>query len=196
MARQKKSSGSDRRPAYESNLSRRGGVREPRVRLLVVCGAAVTEPAYLKGLRDHLSNPAVTVKVAVKAAAPNQVVQYAVQLRDQDRDAFDEVWCVLDVDQFPDLPVARANAEKACIELAISNPCFELWLLLHKADHEVHCGSYSELERYLKRHIPHYDKVRIRFADYAAGLAEARDRAQRLDPSGLEYPKNPATNVW
>ncbi|MGW0661415.1 RloB family protein [Streptodolium elevatio] len=95
-----------------------------------------------------------------------------------------------------DLQVARTSAKDAGIRLAISNPCFEVWLLLHVADHKAHCGSYGELEPYLKRHIPHYDKTRIRFADYAAGLADARIRAHRLDPSGLEYTKNPTTNVW
>ena len=45
--------------------------------------------------------------------------------------AFDEVWCVHDVDDHPRLDEARIMARDNDISLAVSNPCFELWLLLH-----------------------------------------------------------------
>ena len=45
----------------ESRLTRRAPRRNPRPRLLVVCGSECTEPQYLTGLRDSLDNRAVEV---------------------------------------------------------------------------------------------------------------------------------------
>jgi len=47
---------------------------------------------------------------------------------------YNSVWCVFDVDDHPRVADARQMAADNGIELAISNPCFELWLLLHFRD--------------------------------------------------------------
>jgi hypothetical protein len=47
---------------------------------------------------------------------------------------FDEVWCVFDVEQAgqkKQVIKARALADQHRIRLALSNPCFEVWLLAH-----------------------------------------------------------------
>lgn len=60
--------------------------REPRARrvqrsrILVVCGAQKTEKSYFEGLRRHVRNPAVTVKIETKPVCPTQVVQHACKL--------------------------------------------------------------------------------------------------------------------
>ena len=50
-----------------------------------------------------------------------------------DRD-FDEIWCVFDTDQHPNLAQAINEAGQSEIEVAVSNPCFELWLVLHSQE--------------------------------------------------------------
>ncbi|MBP8181837.1 MAG: RloB domain-containing protein [Acidimicrobiia bacterium] len=52
--------------------------------------------------------------------------------------AFDEVWCVFDVDEHERFGQAVASARNNGVQLAISNPCFELWLLLHYQDQTAH----------------------------------------------------------
>ena len=51
--------------------------------------------------------------------------------RDISTDCYENIWVVVDVDDFHD----HSKAEKICkdngIELIISNPCFEVWLLDH-----------------------------------------------------------------
>jgi len=46
----------------------------------------------------------------------------------------DEIWCVFDVDDHPNLPQAIDLARRHGIHLAISNPCLELWFVLHFED--------------------------------------------------------------
>lgn len=195
MARTPKSSGR-RRPAFESDLRRVAGKREARRRLLVVCGAEVTESDYLRGLVAHVANPAVTVRIVTKSCAPSQLIKYASAQRELSRGDFDEVWCVFDVDEFQDLPSALSLAETAGIEVAVSNPCFELWLILHFGTHTAYAGTYRELLPHLTRHLPRYDKSRLDFRHFADGWEMATLRARKLAPLGKEHEVNPATSMW
>ncbi len=44
---------------------------------------------------------------------------------------FDEKWLVFDKDDFDDFDDAINDAQKEGFEVAYSNPCFEIWFLLH-----------------------------------------------------------------
>lgn len=179
-------------PRAEPAVKRRSARRSSRSRILVVCGGERTEPTYFKGLRDSLNNKAVDIKVVSKGRAPAQVVDYAVAQRTPD---FDEVWCVLDVDEF-DLVDAVQLAREHDINLAVSNPCFELWLLLHYADCRTYCVGYRGVAMLLRRYLPSYDKTRLDYVDYAPGVVDAIRRAKDLDSTGNDYRKNPSTGVW
>ena len=82
------------------------------------------------------------------------------------------------------------------VNLAVSNPCFELWLLLHHTDCRSHCAGYDDVVRRLKKHVPAYDKARLRFDDYAGRVFDATKRAKDLDPTGASHDLNPSTSVW
>jgi hypothetical protein len=159
--------------------------------VLVVCGGTRTEPDYFEGLKKARRNPAVQVKVLGKGIDPEQLVTHAHKIRGD----FDEVWCVVDTDEF-DVAKAAKLADKLKVRLAVSNPCFELWLLLHFDDHQGAMRSYRDLLPKLIRHVPGYDKCRLDFAHYDSGVADALQRAERLDPSGREHGRNPSTGVW
>jgi hypothetical protein len=160
-----------------------------------MCGGVVTEPGYFNGLRQATRNPAVRVCVKKKGIDPTSLVDHAAAIRELDPDAFDEIWCVIDVDQF-NLPDAIAVASNRGVRLAISNPCFEIWLLLHCADCTAPVGNPAEAVRRLKRHIPGYSKQELRFETFAPGVAEAIERARGLGPHGEEHLRNPSTGVW
>ena len=71
--------------------------------------------------------PLTLVARAAKARAQNRLDQHEV----------DEIWCFFDVEwpqNHPNLQEAINRAEQSHVRLAISNPCFELWLALHFAD--------------------------------------------------------------
>ncbi|TGN74757.1 RloB domain-containing protein [Streptomyces bauhiniae] len=180
----------------EGSGRRRGPVRRSARTLLIVCGSKETERQYFQGLREQLRNPAVSVVVRGKACSPTQLVAYAKTQRSLGKDSFDEVWCVFDVDQFPDVSTAVATARRAGIRVAVSHPCFELWLLLHFTAHTAHAATYKALLPILRKHVPEYDKTRIDFAVYRDGRTDAMERARKLDSSGQDYARNPSTGVW
>ena len=71
-----------------------------------------------------------------------------------------EAWLIVDKDQWSNAQLASLNAWEQREEnygLAISNPKFEYWLLLHFEDGN-NVGSAQECSRRLMRHLPDYDK--------------------------------------
>ena len=170
---------------------RRVPSRRARRHILIACGGTRTELDYFDGLMRSRPNPTVRVTLLGKGVAPDQLVRIAKRIGD----GYDEMWCVVDTDEF-DIAKAARLADELGVRLAVSNPCFELWLLLHFDDHKGVARNYKELLPKLIRHVPGYDKCRLDFAQYDGGVAVAVERGERLDPSGREHGRNPSTGVW
>lgn len=65
---------------------------------------------------------------------PLALVRKAIETSERTRDSYDEIWCLFDVEwpeRHPDLTTALDLAKQNGIKVAASNPCFELWLILH-----------------------------------------------------------------
>jgi hypothetical protein len=186
MAKGRREGRSNRRAVAARRLS---------TRLLIVCGALQTEKQYFEGLRGIERNSAVTVVLKTHPRSPTEVVRYARKLRQANPDDFDEVWCVLDVDEFQDIAEAAAFAKRNGIKVAVSNPCFELWLLLHLSGHTAHIST-REVQHLLCKHLSAYDKSDLSFSDFAAGVGDACERAYQLDPTGNAHDVNPSTGLW
>lgn len=105
---------------------------------MVFCEGSASEPDYIKGLRrlpEIRDSTSITVEIDPEQGVPRTLVQRAVE-RSRDPE-IDECWCVFDVEwpkHHPRLPETLELAEAHGIRLAISNPCFELWLILHFED--------------------------------------------------------------
>lgn len=101
------------------------------------CEGERTEPDYigaLKQLPEVRATRAITVDVDIRHGQPMELVEMAMN---RTGDEIDEVWCIFDVEApTPHEHLHRAieSADRNGILLARSNPCFELWLLLHDGD--------------------------------------------------------------
>jgi hypothetical protein len=164
----------------------------------------VTEPEYIEGFRVAQGTTTVRVHVVAPGGDPLALVETAASMRDaaeararrsgDPNEAFDEAWCVFDVDTHERFGQGRRAAEAAGIRVAISNPCFELWLLLHFVSHAAHVSA-DEVRRRLRRHLPKYDK-HVRYEDFAAGYGNAVQRASELERRHAEIERegaNPST---
>ncbi len=182
--------------ARRDNRSHRPGQRRTvGPQLLIVCGAEKTEYAYFEGMKKlhPLRGLGVVRPPQGRGKDPVKVVRQAVQQRDSRAGSFDQVWCVLDQDEF-DLQPAVAEAGAARVQLAVSVPSFELWLLLHYTE----CGGALTPKQALARlrqQVPAYDKTRLNFEDFASGLGNAMERARRLH-DGAGVGPNPSSGVW
>lgn len=139
---------------------------------------------------------------------PLQLVQHAVEAkRRSQRDerqgrgrAYDEIWCVFDVDQHPELATATDLARRHGVCLAISNPCIELWFVLHFQDQTAYIERADA--QALSKTLLGCEKALTESAltTLDKRVAEARDRAQRLDlkhhGDGSLPGSNPSSGVW
>jgi hypothetical protein len=174
----------------ETNLVRRFGTREQRWSVLIVTNGQCTERRYFEELRKEPWVRADKIVVICKKGSPEDVVK-AAHLR-WDRDQFETCWVVCDVDEF-DVDAASELAEGHGIGLLWSNPCFEVWLVLHLEHCKRHFENAKQVQARLKKLLPAWDKTRLDFADFREGVLRAADHAQRLDDAPAA---NPSTAVW
>jgi hypothetical protein len=132
---------------------------------LIVCEGIVTERHYFNDLRIQIKS---LVELQIEpGGTPKTLVERAVDLKNSaERDAkrakdenlkFDAAWCVFDVDEHPFLAEARQQARDNGIRVAVSNPCFELWALLHFQEQHAHIERH-EVQRLCRQHMPGYEK--------------------------------------
>lgn len=187
-------------------LQRRRHFLDPRPHILVCCEGEVTEPSYFNGLKREGHNNLLHIEVKPGGLAPKTLVDYAVELKheaeqkarrlEDDNLRYDEVWCVFDVDAHPHILEAKQKAAANSMKMAISNPCFELWLLLHFEDQRKHIERHR-VQSACRKHLPGYDKA-VPFESVfphhkeAVGRAVALEKWQRSQrrPGG-----NPSTGV-
>lgn len=155
----------------------------------MVCEGKVTEPSYIEGFVRKTRNATVAVKIHDEHGDPRKLVEMAKSERDQARAratqqgddflAYDEVWCAFDRDQHERFEGACQMARDNQLELAVSNPCFELWLLLHFRD-SPGAQHRDHVQRMLRKVLPDYDK-HFDFERVVDGVDQATRRARRLD---------------
>ena len=169
----------------------------------------MTEREYFQGFRGWCKNPRVEIDFECAAGVPLTLVHRAKDLRDKaNREAartgddfvrYDEVWCVFDVDDHPRVPDARAQAQSADLRIAMSNPCFELWLLLHFTDNPG-MQHRDELQARARTHMPAVADKHVDFKRLVAGYDAAYRRAERLVDDararGDDVTGNPSTEVY
>jgi hypothetical protein len=132
------------------------------------------------------------------------VAQAAEMKKDAERAAkadenlrYEEVWCVFDIDDHPQIDDAKQQASDNGIKLPFSNPCFELWVLLHFQDQRAHIGR-AQLRAACRKHLPGYIKD-LPIDKLSPQYDQAVGRAQNLDAWQQEQRRqdaNPSTGVY
>jgi hypothetical protein len=175
-------------------LGRRAPFREPKSLILILCGGDVTEPSYFHGLVKKYHNAAVATKIVRGKADPIDLLNTADWHLVSEQ--LDEIWCVTDVNGlFTRVMEAFERVDEiAKIRLAISNPCFELWLLLHFEGRTAAVGRCRDLARAVRRYVPNYVKA-VDFRLFESGVEDAIQRASALKSDEVRCP-NPSTGVW
>jgi hypothetical protein len=188
-------------------LRRTAARLKPRRRLLILCEGEVTEPNYFLSMRREVRNLLVEIEVIPKCGVPKTVVEEGADRKKKAQRAarragdsflsYDEVWCVFDVDDHPRLNDALQQARDNKLQLAVSNPNFELWILLHFQDQFAH-EPRAQIARSLRRHLPEYvknvpyDAIRPFYQLAVARAQRLEEMHQRNDTVG----GNPSTGVY
>lgn len=161
------------------NFSRSTGNRRYRAIFFVAFEGRKTEKAYFDRLNQHVTDVYVKLIRSDKKSAPQYVLNRMRQrLRLEKLADGDQAWLVLDRDHWSDGQLEELDfwaAESTRFGLAVSNPKFEYWVLLH-FDDGAGIESDRAFEARLKKHLPAYEKSH----DFSMiGLAQISDAVQR-----------------
>ena len=160
---------------HKPNAGHRGKLKPRNKRFLIYSGGIVTEVEYFQYVRRHLFGDYVKnlriksgevddpVRVEADGVDPKTLVDDAAKLLYEDKkdakkesyDPFAVVWAVTDVDDFgkngDKLRAAVDKGRQSGVEVIISNPCFDVWLIDHKQPCPLSYTQTSECEKLAKR---------------------------------------------
>ncbi|RLB70224.1 MAG: hypothetical protein DRH04_03980 [Deltaproteobacteria bacterium] len=164
---------------------------------LVFPEGKLTENLYFR----MFSSRKFTVKVFPnnRKSDPIHILQKATDyVRKHGRETGDQVWLVIDRDIWPEeqlTDVCTACREQGFV-IAVSNPCFEYWLLLHFDSGDGIVDSRGCIRK-LKNYLPHFQKGHVEIDRFKPGVQDAIVRAKRKDrPPTPDWPRSPGSTVY
>ncbi len=190
-------------------LGRHGPRREPKRRFVLFCEGRNTEPAYFDAIKHACSSTLIAMEIVPATGVPLTIAERAAEeagahkRRRGKKDSFeegDQVWAVFDRDEHPRFAEAVALCERRGVGVARSDPCFELWLILHERDYDPSCDRH-DAQRELKRLRPEYDRDGAKTPD-CDDMVKRVEEAERRAEAQLHHRQrerapygNPSTTV-
>ena len=133
-------------------------------------------------------------------SAPTYILQ---QLKDFKREfqlkADDELWLMVDVDRWGDKNLASVSAQAGHnkFQLAVSNPCFEVWLYLHHNDLDHQPIKAKEMKQKLRDLLGGHNSSRLEPGKFSGKIDDAISRAKALHTNKDErWPSRTGTYVY
>ena len=184
------------------DFKRKGvGLRPYRKLYLIAAEGEKTEVQYFQKFNNRLSTVHIQFLKSKGKSAPPQLLKRLIRYIDEAglKDT-DEVWIVIDKDAWSDDQINALfdwSSKESNRGLALSNPKFEYWLLLHFEDGMGVNSSRHCTER-LRRHLPSYGKNIDTVSFTNDQINDAIRRAQLRDtPPCEDWPRSPGcTTVY
>ncbi len=146
-------------------------------------------------------------------SAPNHVFK---KLKKEAKDEYnfkdtDELWMIIDTDRWKNIPDIISECKKQSnMFVAVSNPCFEFWLLLHIKDVKEYNENELDLilknakvnsrKNYVETKITEilgsYNKSNPKPELFIPNIDFAIEQARQLDENKDEYPSKLGSHVY
>ena len=151
--------------------------------------------------------PRVRVHVEPTSDGTSAAEHVLKRLLQFDHEADDELWMLLDTDHYAQgthlagFTRTLSEARRQGVHVALSKPCFEVWLLLHRVDEKAVTGleRCKDVEDRLNAELREYNKNNLKPHHYPlASVRSACERAAKLDitVAGGEIPAASTTRVY
>jgi hypothetical protein len=111
----------------------------------------------------------------------------------------DMLWLVSDVDRWGDKKLSSvcSQARQRSYNLAISNPCFEVWLTLHFEDINTQDRTCDNFKGRLRIILGSYNGSNLDISAYKPKTKDAVNRSKNLHPSSQQdWPPTLGTHVY
>lgn len=185
-------------------VKRYPGKREQLPSAMFLCEGEVTEIEYFDYIRSELCIPKERARfVKSKCNYPAGMISDAIsQRRDNERKAkkgdvslIEHWWVILDTECKPREIISEINrAKKNHINLAVTDPCFEFWLLLHFEYTTRQYCSPEEVIADLKPFLQNYDRANkhcempLIYPYLSTAMSNARLLRKNHTEQGFEQP--------
>jgi len=182
------------------SFKRRAPYLSYRKLFLIATEGARTEPIYF----DMFNGPQATIHVRLLPAkkhdtSPPQVLKRAEDFaREIGIRKDDEVWIVIDRDQWTEQQLYGVclGCRTSAFALAVSNPKFEYWLLLH-FENGSGISSSTDCTQRLMRYLPHFSKTHLEVEKLKPGIPDAIRRGEEKDrPPCEDWPRTNGSTVY
>ena len=158
----------------------------------------ITEPQYFSMFNNDTTVLHVKILKNRGSAPPKVLKELKIYLKENELRPGDEAWLVVDKDRWTDIQLNTLHnwsIKNDQYGLAVSNPKFEYWLLLHFEDGNG-IRSSRDCSDKLKRHLPNYDKG-IQPEKLRPYISDAISRAESKDrPTCTDWPHNTGTTIY
>ncbi|PAC31148.1 RloB family protein [Flectobacillus sp. BAB-3569] len=207
-------------PREREDLFRESNSLEKEKIIVLAFEGNDTEEIYFEEFKDsEMFNDALILLHLLKRpkkdtnSAPNHVFK---KLKKEAKDEYnfkdtDELWMIIDTDRWKNIPDIISECKKQSnMFVAVSNPCFEFWLLLHikdiseyneeELDLILKNGKVSSKKNYVDTKIVEilgaYNKSNPKPELFLPTVDFAVEQAMRLDENNDEYPKKLGSHVY
>ena len=200
---------------------RREAYRDARL-IVIASEGKDTERIYFKALAKEYTNPRVHVHILERSvdeqnnSSPEHVLKQLNDYKNQyELEADDELWLVVDKDRWTEAMLSRVATEcsqEVAMHMALSNPCFELWLILHLRDISLESeeekikmlenlketkNADAYLKRKLRALLGSYQESNYDADKLVLQVADAIARAEDLDKDkSARWPQGLGTHVY
>lgn len=164
------------------------GVRSARL-VVIASEGRCTESIYFSAVKDNLCAPNVHVEILSRDtndSSPESVYdQIAGFMNRYNIEDDDELWLVIDRDRWHERmlsQVAQLCSQNSHLHFCMSNPCFELWLLLHLEDIREYDDGTAEELALNRKNSAGVTWLKKRMRDLLGAYSEANYDAYRLLP--------------
>jgi hypothetical protein len=182
---------------------RSSGTRAYRSVYIIATEGKETEPQYfkMKLFQPSTTNIHIEILPTNNDPSPSNVLnRMKTRLKDYHSKEYVYSWLVVDKDSWKDTQLnqlAEWADEDKNRGLAVSNPQFEYWLLLHFEEADGKCSKEDCLD-HLRRHLPEYSKSNLPLHKFSElNIDEAICRAYAKDaPPCEKWPETAGSTVY
>ena len=158
-----------------------------------------TEPDYFSLFNSKEATIRLKIISSRHRSSPRHVLQRAeAAVKQEQLRKDDEIWLVIDFDQWPEeqLEEVFSGCQLAGFQLAVSNPKFEYWLLLHFEEGKGVNNSKACTHKLLQ-HLPKYEKGNLEIHKLYPKVPDAIRRAEEKNrPPCEKWPGQNGSTVY
>ena len=164
------------------SFKRQEATRPQRKTFYLFCEGKNTEPHYFEALKQKYKQY-VDLRIKGAIGVPMTITKEIIKEKEKKKidNIEDQYWAVFDCDEHPCYERAKKECHDRNIPFAYSDPCFELWHILHFQEYDKSCKRH-DVQKLAETLIEGYERKTGKTTDFYPlldKLEEAEERAEK-----------------